>query len=492
MAEIVRDTVLEQRMLEAVIADRNDQPRNRQLQVGPSSVGGCRELLRASLFEPDTTSEPETNWAAAAHVGTVMGADLERIFGQRLGALEQQRVTATLTQLGIQISGAIDLMFVAENTISDLKSNADIGGVLYDLKKNADIIETLLEIWRDGDLFRRNIETPNGAYELTQSVLSTFSKLHYYVQIAIYVTGAVQSGVLDPGAEGRLVFYDRSGSYQDFVALVLDAEQIAMFFDIGQHRVMQVAETQTAYEATGGNPAVIAHLRDMVPSYCFSAKVMCPRRMHCWGGSEWTDDNRLDGAELAASAERYKEGRRLENVGKAMKSAARDELKGISGVFPNGTQVTWTRGGSTINVVDTKTPEEQPKPRAGEQVAAAVAARAIEIPTDVGITGDGDVVDLDVAATAAQPDRSERMERIRATQRAVAANKHARGRVANEVRERFEADERQKYGGLEFHSWLKGNIDPIKHSEMKHRRDGELLMAQRAALHQAGMRETEF
>src|SRR5690349_9968119 len=100
--EILRDTALEQRMLEAVIADRNDQPRSKQLQVGPSEVGGCRELLRAGLFESETVAEPETAWATAAHAGTVFGADLERIFGQRLSALEQQRITATFGMLGIQ------------------------------------------------------------------------------------------------------------------------------------------------------------------------------------------------------------------------------------------------------------------------------------------------------------------------------------------------------------------------------------------------------
>lgn len=478
-------------MLEAVIADRNDQPRNKQLQVGPSSVGGCRELLRAGLFEPESLSEPETSWATAAHVGTVMGADLERIFGQRLGALEQQRVTASLTQLGIQISGAIDLLFMEENTVSDLKGNADIGGVLYDAKKNADIIETLLPIWRAGELFEHNVETPHGGYELTGAVLAKFSKLHYYVQLAIYVTGAVQSGVLDVGAEGRIVYYDRSGNFQEFVAIVITAEEIAMFFDIGQHRVRQVADAQEVYEKTAGNPATISHLRDMVPSYCFSAKVMCPRRMHCWGGSDWTAENRLEGGDLQSSAERYKKGRDLEKLGKGMKENARNELKGISGVFPDGTQVTWTRGGSTINVVDTVVPEEKPKPEPGEQVAAAVADRGIQIPEQVGVKRDGEVVDLAPERTAVEPDRSARMERLRATARAVAADKDARGQVAKQARIEFEAGEMERYG-TDFHSWLKGNIDPIKHSEMKHRRDGELLMLTRERLHAAGLRETSM
>ena len=45
--EIRRDTALEQRMLEAVVADRNAQPRSQQLQVGPSQLGGGGRLEEA-------------------------------------------------------------------------------------------------------------------------------------------------------------------------------------------------------------------------------------------------------------------------------------------------------------------------------------------------------------------------------------------------------------------------------------------------------------
>lgn len=362
-AEVRRDTALEKRMLEAVIADRNAQPRNQQIQVGPSEVGGCRELLRAGLFEPETLSEPETHWATAAHVGSVMGESLEAIFGRRLSALEQQRVTATFNRLGVSISGAIDLLFINEavaegeaDQVTDLKSTNDIGGVLYDLKKNASAIETLLAIWREGLLFQKNIETADGGYELTEKMVSQVSKLHYYVQVAIYVSGAIELGIMRPNAEGRLVFYDRSGSYQEFVALIITNEELQLFYEIGQHRLEQVVAGQVAYENGGGNPAIIAHLRDMTPSYCFSPKVMCPRRMHCWGGSDWTADERIS-PEHAQAVERYIIGRDMAKLGDGMKRAARDDLKGISGVLPDGRMVTWVRGGSTINIVETTAQE---------------------------------------------------------------------------------------------------------------------------------------
>lgn len=353
ISAIVRDTELEQRMLEAVIADRNSQPRSQQLQAGPSSIGFCRELLRATLFEPESVAEPETNWATAAHVGSVMGDDLERIFGERIDALTQQRVTALFQHLGLQISGAIDLLFIDRNQVSDLKSAEDMGSVLYDLEKNASIIDTLLEIWREGALYAKHIETPDGGYELTEVMLSKLAKLHYYVQVAIYVVGALQSGALTDGAEARLVFYDRSGSFQEFVALVITNEQLQMFFDIAQYRIQQVVAAQEAYEGTGGNPAVIAHLRDQSPSFCFSPKVMCQRRMHCWGGSEWTAEDELRGAEVAAATDRYIAGRSMKKLGEGMMKTAKEELRDVQGRLPDGRMVSWVRGGSTINVVET-------------------------------------------------------------------------------------------------------------------------------------------
>lgn len=354
ISAIRRDADLEQRMLEAVIADRNDQPRSKQLQAGPSSIGFCRELLRNTLFpDPNVPLEPESSWATAAHVGSVMGDDLERVFGNRIDALTQQRVTALFSDLGLQISGAIDLLFLNRNVISDLKSTDDMGGMLYSLEKNASIIDTLLSIWREGLLYQKNIETPDGGYELTEVMVSKLSKLHYYVQVAIYVAGAIQAGVLTEDAEGRLVFYDRAGSFQEFVAVVLTNEELRMFFDIAQRRIEQVIDAQEAFEATGGNPAVIAHLRDQPPSFCFSKKVQCPMRMVCWMGSEWTAENQITSPEIIAAVDRYEAGRDMATLGDRMKRAAREDLREVQGVLPDGRMVSWTRGGSSINVVST-------------------------------------------------------------------------------------------------------------------------------------------
>lgn len=353
-AEIIRDIELEQRLLEAVIADRNAQPRSQQLQIGPSEVGGCRELLRAGLFEPPAEAEPETNWAAAAHVGQVMGADLERIFGERVDALLQQRYSTMFGMFGISISGGADLTFLDGDQISDLKSIDDMGSTLYDLNRDASAIETLLSIYREGLLFAKNIETADGGYELTTVIIDKIAKLSNYIQIAIYVMGAMQAGVISENGSGRLVFYDRSGNYQGFVAAVIPTEWVWMFYTIGQMRIGQVVQAQSAYEATGGNPAVIATLRDKAPSFCFSPKVMCPRRMHCWAGSEWVADpnNQITDPEQVAAMNRYDTARDLAKVADGMKRAAKSTLDGITGVAPDGKMLTWTRSGA-INLVQT-------------------------------------------------------------------------------------------------------------------------------------------
>ena len=403
--EIRRDTALEQRMLEAVVADRNAQPRSQQLQVGPSQVGGCRELLRAGLFEPATTAEPETTWATAAHGGQVMGDSLETIFGERLDALTQQRITARFGMLGVEIAGAVDLLFLGDGQISDLKSSDDIGGVLYDLKRNASIIETLLSIRQEGLLYQKNIETPNGGYELTEVLVSKLAKLHYYVQVAIYVVGAIQQGILEPDAEGRLVFYDRSGGYQGFVALVITNDEVALFYDIAQLRLQQVVDAQMAYEATGGNPAVIAPLRDMAPSYCFSPKVMCPRRMHCWAGSDWAQDNRITSPEHVAATNRYIVGRDLEKLGKGMKASARAELEGVSGMLPDGKMVTWGGNGS-INVVETTVAAPQTQARLDEYVPAVDVVAQVAAEHERTASGEND------EAVVARAFRQKELEKL--------------------------------------------------------------------------------
>jgi hypothetical protein len=311
MVTLARDEALELKLLEAVIAEERDRPRTQQRQIGPSEVGGCLELVRAKVFEPPEDDAPEEHWPIAANIGTVMGDFLEDVFGRRLNAVTQQQISAELAELGVTIAGHADVIFIEDNTIIDLKSTAAMGGVFY--------------------------EGP---------------KLAYYIQIALYVWGAVQAGILTEGAEGRIVYYDRTGDYQEFVAIVVTWDAILNFIDLGQQRIQQVMTAQETYEQSG-DMTLIHALREYSPSYCFSTKVECPRRFKCWGGSDWAPVTELTDPNHEAAAMRYIEGRRLAQMGEAMKKESKEELKDVEGIFQNGVMVGRDKRGF-ISVVETK------------------------------------------------------------------------------------------------------------------------------------------
>lgn len=309
MVELKRDAELEAKLLEAVIADSRERPRSLQRTVGPSEIGGCRALLRSKIFDDGSTDAPEEHWALAAFAGTVMGDALEDIFGKRLDAVTQQRITTHLEGLGVSISGAMDMIFVQDNMLVDLKSTAAIGSVQY--------------------------EGP---------------KLAYYIQVALYVWGAVQAGVLTEGATARIVYFDRTGNYQQFMAVIVEWDAICNFVELAEDRLRDVLAAQDALEA--GDPSAAHALRDFTPSFCFSAKVECPQRFVCWGGSEWAPQEIITDPNHIAAMHRYVEGRRQEQVGKAMKDMAREELIGVEGTAEDGMMVGWNK--NRISVVATK------------------------------------------------------------------------------------------------------------------------------------------
>jgi hypothetical protein len=308
MPTLERDEILEQVLLEAVIQEERERPRSAQRTVGPSEVGGCRELLRSKIYESGEDDAPEEHWSLAAHIGTVMGDELERIFGKRLDAVTQQRITTVLEELGVSVTGSSDVIFERDNLLIDLKSTATMASIMW--------------------------EGP---------------KLGYYIQIALYVWGAVQAGILQAGAEGRIVYYERSGNYQGFVAVVVSWEAICNFVEIAQQRLTDVVEAQDALEA--GDPTLKHELRDYSPSYCFSTKVECPRRYACWGGSEWAPVEIITDPNHLSAARRYVEGRTSKQSGEAMMAEARSELVGVEGRFEEGFMVGWTN--NKISVVET-------------------------------------------------------------------------------------------------------------------------------------------
>lgn len=289
-------------VLSWVIEDQNNKPRSLQRGIGPSELGGCRERLRAT-WQGDP-EEPDPNWHVAAHVGTVMGDDLERIFKAK-GALTQVSVTTVLPETGLEVSGHADVVWPDLNRLGDLKSKDGLAGVRYE-----------------------------GV------------SLEYGIQLGVYALGLVQQGVLKEGADAVLLYYDRAGNDLEFAAAVISWEALMRFVAIAEMRLQQVVEAQSALDL--GDLAPLHDLRDKPPSFCFSPKVMCPFRTACWSGSEYDPSTVIDDEEIMASAARYKAGRDMEKQGATMKREARGELSGITGTLKDGTRVGWGPKGISV------------------------------------------------------------------------------------------------------------------------------------------------
>lgn len=313
MPELVRDEELEQELLSAVLAAQGRRPRDRQIELGPSGVGGCREYIRATMAGDPRL--PEVEWKAEAWIGTIGGDALEEIFEQELGALVQQRITTTLPRTGLVVSGNSDLIFLKKNQLGDLKS-------------------------KDG----------------FESVLHDGPSLEHLIQVSVYVLGLVQQGVLDKGASARLIYWDRSGTTKSFLAAVIEWDAILRFIDLCEQRLEQVVEAQEALDE--GDLTYRHFLRDKKPAYCMSPKVMCPFRQACWGGSDWWPDGKIEDAELVAAAERVYAGRQMQKAGEELVRIAKAELDGINGTTSTGLSVGWS--GTRLNVTRVGVPDPEP------------------------------------------------------------------------------------------------------------------------------------
>lgn len=302
-AKLEEDEEFASELLGHIVAEQNDRPRSLQKGIGPSEIGGCRERLRATWQGDEQLGDPF--WHLAAEVGTVMGDELERIMKKRAGAETQVKVTTTLPKTGLTISGHADVLWPGRNRIGDFKSKDGLAGVRYE-----------------------GVSLSNA------------------IQLSVYALGLVQMGVLQEGATGYLIYYDRAGNDLELVAAPISWEAMMRFVDIAEQRLQDVVDAQE--EIDKGNLEPRHALRDMPPSFCFSPKVMCPFREACWRGSDYDDTTVITAEEIIASTERYKAGRDLEKSAAQMKREAREELKGVSGTLPDGTRVGWGPRGISV------------------------------------------------------------------------------------------------------------------------------------------------
>ncbi len=299
---------LADRLLQALKDFENEKPRNQQVRLGPSELGGCREYVRNVMV--GSPMQESDVWPTAAVVGTLLGEHLENVAEKYMGALTEVPVTATLPN-GLKVSGHADIVLIEENAVIDAKSK-----------------DKLHTVMREGP------------------------SLENLIQISTYTVGLVQAGVLNEGATAHLIYVDRSGDQQILHEVELAWDTILDFVDKCVERLDEVVQVQEMIEQ--GDTQYVRTLRDKTPPFCYSPKVMCPFRDLCWEGSEWVPSEVIEDAEIIRAVHSYAEVRDEVKALTDVKSDLRDQLVGVVGMTPDGYSVTWTSGGRGAALYVTK------------------------------------------------------------------------------------------------------------------------------------------
>src|SRR5688572_31889046 len=87
-----RDAELEDELAAAFASWESKRPRNIQVQLGPSSLGACREYIRATIAGDEGVPE-RPRGLDGANVGTLLGEALEQIFSAEMGMASQVPIT---------------------------------------------------------------------------------------------------------------------------------------------------------------------------------------------------------------------------------------------------------------------------------------------------------------------------------------------------------------------------------------------------------------
>lgn len=300
------DRALAEFLLDVVQTWDNTRPRSLQLTLGPSELGGCREYIRAVVA--NDPGLPETGFKAAAFMGTAVGDLIERVFGESLQAITQFEITTFLSRSGITVAGSSDAIIPA----GVLEIAPD--GLIIDVKS------------KDG------IATPE----------KYGASLENMIQLATYLVGAVQMGVLTADAKACLLYADRGGNDKRFATVTIDHDEALRWVDLAEDRLQDVQDVLDR----GSQEEDRWRLRDKDPNqWCFA--VQCPFRENCWGGSDFRPTAEITHPDVIEQVNRYKEAMAEEKAVASRKADARKGLVGVTGIAPDRTTVTWTRTGRT-------------------------------------------------------------------------------------------------------------------------------------------------
>jgi len=287
---------LAESVLAALIAHENDKPRNQQVRLGPSEIGGCREYVRNVMIGTPMQDNGEV-WPTAAVVGTLIGDHMEKVLAERMGALTEVSVTTTLPN-GVKVSGHADIVLVDKNAVVDCKSK---------------------------DRFA--------------TIRSEGPSLDNLVQVSTYTLGLVQAGVLKVGATAHLMYVDRSGQEQTLEEVVLEWDTILSFVEKCVERLDDVLEAQEHIDK--GEVEWARDLRDKTPPFCYSERVLCPFRDRCWAGSEWKPNEKIEDPEIIETVQKFVIARADQDAATQRRSELRERLIDVSGLTPDGYSVAW-------------------------------------------------------------------------------------------------------------------------------------------------------
>lgn len=290
---------LADRILAALIEFENEKPRNQQVRLGPSEIGGCREYMRNVMVGTPMQDNGDV-WPTAAVVGTLIGTHMESVLSDKMGALTEVNVTTTLPN-GLKVNGHADIVLVEDNAVVDCKSKDQFATI--------------------------NREGPS---------------LDNLVQVSTYALGLVQAGVLEVGCTAHLIYVDRSGNEQTLVEVELAWETILEFVDKAVQRTADVIEAQNMIDQGIMNTST--HLRDKTPTFCYSPKVLCPFRDACWKGSEWHPSEVIEDEDVLRDIALFIAARDEQNSSTQARKEYRGRLEGVSGITPDGWSVTWSEG----------------------------------------------------------------------------------------------------------------------------------------------------
>lgn len=290
---------LAERILAALIEHENEKPRSKQVRLGPSELGGCREYMRNVLVGTPMQDHGDV-WPTAAVVGTLIGSYMESVLSDKMGALTEVPVTTRLPN-GLKIAGHADIVLVEDNAVVDCKSKDQFATI--------------------------NREGPS---------------LDNLIQVSVYALGLVQAGVLEVGCTAHLIYVDRSGNEQTLVEVELAWETILDFVDKAVARTSDVIDAQEMIDQ--GLLAAAHHLRDKTPTFCYSKKVLCPFRDACWKGSEWSPPEVIEDEDVLRDIALFIAARDEQNAVTKARQEYRARLDGVSGITPDGWSVTWSEG----------------------------------------------------------------------------------------------------------------------------------------------------